>query len=146
MSLPKGLIVRVKCFALFFPPLLFYSSLCLCVFVFEEEEEECSYHHVPSASAQFQINKQDAFHYFLSAQSFVPSSHSEDAGLSMTLAAAWRLLADDRECLALLEVWLMGSVSLSGSLSTRRIAEGHCVWPPQPFYCIEMLLLTFLKS
>lgn len=45
----------------------------------------------------------------------------------MTLAAAWRLLADDRECLALLEVWLMGSVSLSGSLSTRRIAEGHCV-------------------
>lgn len=56
-----------------------------------------------------------------------PSSHSEDAGLSMTLAAAWRLLADDRECLALLEVWLMGSVSLSGSLSARRIAEGHCV-------------------
>lgn len=45
----------------------------------------------------------------------------------MTLAAAWRLLADDRECLALLEVWLMGSVSVSGSLSTRRIAEGHCV-------------------
>lgn len=56
-----------------------------------------------------------------------PSLHSEDAGLSMTLAAVWRLLADDRECLALLEVWLMGSVSLSGSLSTRRIAEGHCV-------------------
>lgn len=45
----------------------------------------------------------------------------------MTLAAAWTLLADDRECLASLEVWLMGSVSLSGSLSTRRIAEGHCV-------------------
>lgn len=31
------------------------------------------------------------------------------------------------ECLALLEVWLMGDVPVSGSLSTRRIAEGHCV-------------------
>ena len=45
----------------------------------------------------------------------------------MTLAAAWRLLENDRECLALLEVWLMGGVPVSGSLSTRRIAEGHCV-------------------
>ncbi len=56
-----------------------------------------------------------------------PSLHSEDAGLSVTPAAVWRLLADDRACLALLEVWLMGNVSLSGSLSTRRIAEGHFV-------------------
>lgn len=55
--------------------------------------------------------------------------YSEDASLSMTLTAAWRLLVDDRECLALLEVWLMGSVPVpvSGSLSTRRIAGGHCV-------------------
>lgn len=56
-----------------------------------------------------------------------PSSYSGDASLSMTLAAVLRLLKDDRECLTLLEVWLMGSVSLSGSLSSRRIAEGHCV-------------------
>lgn len=44
----------------------------------------------------------------------------------MTLATV-RLLTDDRECLALFGVWLMGSVSLSGSLSTRRIAEGQRV-------------------
>lgn len=93
-----------------------------------DEEKECSYNHAPSGSTQPQIDKQDAFHYFLSTQSFVPPpSHSQDAGLSMTLAAAWRLLENDSECLALLEVWLMGSVPVSGSLSTRRIAEGHCV-------------------
>lgn len=55
---------------------MFFSSvLSTVVFVFVclgAEEEECSYHHVPSGSAQSQIDKQDAFHYFLSAQSFVP--------------------------------------------------------------------------
>lgn len=45
----------------------------------------------------------------------------------MTPAAVWRLLADDTQCMALLEVWQTGSLLLSGSLSMRRIAEGHCV-------------------
>ena len=94
---------------------------------FGDKEQESSCHHVPLDSAQPQINKQDAFSGVLSAQSFCSPSFSEDAGLFMTLAATWRLLVDDRECMALLEVWLMGSVPVSGSLSKRRIAEGHCV-------------------
>lgn len=145
MSKPKGLIVRVKCFALCICFFFFFFSPVLFVFVFGPEQECCA-DLVPSRCVQSQIDKRDASCLFLSSRSFVHSSHSEDAGLSVTLAAAWRLLADDRACLALLEVWLMGSAPVSGSLSTRRIAEGHCVWPPQPFYCIEMLLLTFLKS
>ncbi|KAG7242046.1 hypothetical protein INR49_024092 [Caranx melampygus] len=55
------------------------------------EEEECSYNYVPSGSTQSQIDKQDAFRYFLSTQSLA----SQDA---------------DRKRLALLEVWLMGIV------------------------------------
>lgn len=131
MSLPKGLIVRVKCFALCLSVCacvsVVFFSIVLFVFVyFGDEEQECCYHHVPSGNAQSPIDKQDAFHYFRS-ELCSPVLHSEDAGLSMTLTAAWRLLVDDRECLALLEVWLMGSMPVSGSLSTRRIAGGHCV-------------------
>lgn len=101
----------MKCFALcvcVFPS----SCFSTVVFVFVclgVEEEECSYNYAPSGSAQSQIDKQDAFRYFLSTQSLA----SQDA---------------DRERLALLEVWLMGSVPVSGSLSARRIAEGHCVY------------------
>lgn len=125
MSAPKGLIVRVKCFALSIFFFSCYFATVVFVFVcFRNEEEECSYHHVPLPARS--INRR------LSTTScppraLFPLSHSEDAGLFMTLAAVWRLLVDDRECLALIEVWLMGSVALSGSLSTRRIAEGHCV-------------------
>lgn len=65
MSLEGGLIITVKCFALF---------LCVfCVFVFSlaphilflclfgDEEEEHSHHHMPSGSAQSGIDKVDAF-------------------------------------------------------------------------------------
>lgn len=54
---------------------VFFFSIVLFVFVClrdKEEEEECSYCHVPSGSEQSQIDKQDAFRYFLSIQSFVP--------------------------------------------------------------------------
>lgn len=73
MSVPEGLIVKSEmfCTVYFFFVCPLYSSLCLCVFG-AEEEEECSYHRAPSGSAQSKIDKQDAFHYFLSAQSFVP--------------------------------------------------------------------------
>lgn len=66
MSKPKGLIVGVNLFAL----CLFFSvffSVCL-----QDKKKECSYHCVPSAIAQSQIDKRDAFHSFLSAHSFVP--------------------------------------------------------------------------
>lgn len=100
-----------------------YLSLCVCGMKKKNVVTTMCHQAVQSPGS---INK------MLSATScppraLLPLLHSEDAGLSMTLAAVWRLLADDRECLALLEVWLMDSVSLSGSLSTRRIAEGHCV-------------------
>lgn len=55
--------------------MVYFSCFPTVVFVFVylgDEQEECSYRHVPSGSAQSQIDKQDAFHYFLSAQSFVP--------------------------------------------------------------------------
>lgn len=67
-----------------------------------------------------------------------------DAGLDLTPAAVWRLLTEGGECWAL----LMASASLSGSLSTRGAAEGHCVcwWAGEAHRRVEMLLLTFPKS
>lgn len=125
MSQPKGLIVRARCFAL-------YICVCVCFFVFVcfgDAEEECGRRGVPSSRTQTHgsINRMFS-HYFLSAKSFFFSFFFRSSGLTVTSAPAWRLLADDRERWALLEVCLMASVS--GSLSTRRIEEGHCDCSP----------------
>lgn len=119
---------NVKCFALcmFFSFLQYSLSLCVCGIKKKKRN-------VVTATCHQAVNSPRSINRMLSATScpsraLFPCSHSEDAaGLSMTLAAPQRLLADDRECLALLDVWLMASVSLSGSLSMGRIAEGHCV-------------------
>lgn len=71
MSLPKGLIVRVKCFALCLSvcvclSVVFFSTALFVFVCFGDEEQECRYHRVPSGSAQSPIDKQDAFHYFRS--------------------------------------------------------------------------------
>lgn len=86
-----------------------FFPLCFDTVIFEfvclgDEEEECSYHPVPSGSAQPQIDKRDAFLHFLSAQSFVQLLAFRKRWPVLTLAAVWKLLVDDRECLALLEV------------------------------------------
>lgn len=118
MSIPKGLIVRVKCFALY----VFSPCFSTVLFVWKNVVTTMWYQAVQSPRL---INRMLSI--FPVCPELCCPPHSEDAGLSMTLAAVWWLLRNDRECLVLLEVWLMASVSLSGPLSTRRIAEGHCV-------------------
>lgn len=57
------------------------------------------------------IDKRDTCRPFLSARRFVPRPRIQrDAGLDLTPAAGWRLLTDEGECWASLELWLMASV------------------------------------
>lgn len=151
-SVPKGLIVSVKCLGLcVLSPLLSFPFLPPPIFVFvcfcDDEEEKtpqlcaAGRHTAPPD----RIDKRDTCRYFLSAWRFVPRLRiHRDAGLDLTPAAVWRLLTDGGECWAL----LMASASLSRSLSTRGAAEGHCVcwWAGEAYRRVEMLLLTFPKS
>lgn len=150
-SVPKGLIVSVKCLGVcVLSPLLFFpffppQSLSLCASAMMKKRERRSYASPGGTRLPPRIDKRDTCRYFLSARRFVPRLRIQrDAGLDLTPAAVWRLLTDGGERWAL----LMATASLSGSLSTRGAAEGHCVcwWAGEAHRRVEMLLLTFPKS
>lgn len=93
MSVPKGLIVRVKCFCTvcFFVFFLGFSTEVF-VFVCLGDEEECTYNYVPSAAhSPRSINRMLSTTSCPPRASF-PSVHSQDAGLSVTLAAALEVI------------------------------------------------------